>query len=198
MCHFDPFMPAWAYKAWAFSGISIGKMALDDFVFYPACGGLFFLIRLILKHHIKVGADMKWLKRIVFGVLVAITGLVWNIFSVCGQSIVVYFVVPGLAAILVSWKRWNVLVSLALAIFVVTMAGWWDIIDNLIIPQVAGFEWGNTWHYVLDGRHSAVFLDIATHPWAWTETVPLEIMPWFAVGGWLFIDGLANWIYDRT
>ena len=196
MCHFDS-IPAWIYHPWAFSGIKFGEMILEDFLFYPICGALFFLVRAIVPNF---GVSSHRNKLITWWALVGAGIISWYVFSTAGQSITLWFLTPGLGMLILSWRRWNLPRFFICGSFIVILSSVWDIGVNLITPQLPGLSWASQWLYNSISAirpHSQVFLSHTAHPWAWIEAIPIEILPWFAIGGWVFIYSLAQLIHDK-
>ncbi len=196
---FDPSMPGWAYHPWAIIGIKYGKMVLEDFIFYILCGALFYLVRYYTPN---IGTSKESSKYIVLSCQIALTLFASYIFNVGGQSISLWFTIPGILMLWLTRDSWNLPRFFIVGMFVVLMGSNWDTIATTIIPSIPGYAWASEWFYIsFDtqgiAHHSTLWLSYADHRWAWVGNVPIEIMYWFNISGWWFIYGLAqvceNW-----
>jgi hypothetical protein len=190
---YDSNYPGWLYHPWSVIFSNRG-MVFEDFLFYPLCGALFYLVR----YHIPdIGASKNSFKNIVLIVQFIIIVLLTYLFNSGGRSISLWFAIPGTLMLWITKDSWNLPRYFIVGMFVVLFGSNWDMIVTTIIPSIPGLAWASEWVYIsFDAQgvahHSTLWLDYSTHRWSWVGNIPIEIMYWFNISGWWFIYGLAQ------
>jgi hypothetical protein len=173
----DPQCAGWWYEPHKIWG-SVGLVAYEDIVFYPICGALFYLVRLVIPMtKSKIDPYLK-ITTLITLCLLGILSLI--IFNTGGKSSTYWFLIPGLGMFIYSYKEINIGRFLFTGLFIIVLASVWDL-------------WIKDWFYITaDLLHSNLWLDYKTHKWAWIGRSPVEITPWFSISGWVFIYPLAQ------
>lgn len=177
--YLDPAYSGWWYdphKIWG----SVGLVAYEDVVFYPICGALFYLVRLIMPS-VNTSQRLSQVLKVVTISIFSILGIAsLFIFNIGGRSSTYWFLIPGICLYLYTFKEINITKFLFTGLFIIAMASAWDL-------------WIKDWLYITADLHqSKIWLDYKIHPWAWINNSPVEITPWFSICGWVFIYPLAE------
>jgi hypothetical protein len=199
MTFYDPKYPGWLYHPWSIIGIDFG-IVFEDIVFYIICGMLFFFIRQKIPN---IGISKDWSKLLIFSGLMIFEGISLITFNFGGQSIILWFLIPGIIMLILSWKQWNLPRFFIMGAIINCLSIWWDTISSTIIPNIPGFSWASEWIYKSADKqgiwhHSNLWMNANICKWAWIGNVPIEIMFLFNISGWIFIYSLAQLIYDKT
>lgn len=179
MSHADPAWPGWWYAPERVHGYFLG-VSWEDWAFYPICGGLFYFVRMgfgVIVEYFHLYIKRNHLAmQLLWWVLVLITFAACSIFADGGVSIAWWFAIPGIIMMAFNLERIDFVQFVLTGAFIILMAAGWD----LFVPD---------WSYITEsGQHSKVWLNA---DWAWIHGKPVEIMPWFAKSGWIFIYNLA-------
>lgn len=190
---FDPEYPAWLFHPWAIIGPE-WFITLEDWLFYPVCGAMFYVIYRLLKYDpSKTKEWTKWAFQIFH---IAITLFFIYFTAPCGKSIAFQFAVVPIFLFFYTWNKWDTSHYIKLLIFVVVFAAVWDWAAVSWIHYIPGFAWASQWVYVSfdamgNPHHSSVFLSYTNCRWAWIFDNPIEITPWFGIAGAMFTYSLA-------
>jgi hypothetical protein len=175
--YMDPKFCGWWYEPHKIWG-SIGLISYEDIAFYPICGAFFYFIRLTIPNINTVKNYLLNFFSIIILSIIGITSLL--VFNLGGISSTLWFLIPGLFMIVYTMKELNFFRFIFTGIFIVVLASVWDL-------------WIKDWIYITaDLNHSKLWLDYASHKWAWIKGSPIEITPWFSISGWVFIYPLAQ------
>lgn len=183
-------LPGWFYHPWSVVAGNKG-MVLEDWLFYPICGALFYVVRNAIPN---IGVWSMTSKNITIGVLYLLMIFATSIFTIGGQSISIWFAIPGLIMLFLNRYTLNLGRFFVVGLIIVALGQQWDMITTNIIPSITGWEWSAEWSYVyVDAggisHHSALWLD---KKWSWIGNIPIEIMYWFNISGWIFIYGVGE------
>jgi len=159
----DPRISGWMYPpGWYLCGDFNGMVGLD-ILFYPICGGLFGLLKMVLP---KGKACIEKRDIVVFMFVAAL--LYTLLLSAGAASITVAFVIPALFLA----KKVNRLNFILTGAIIIIMASLWD----LFLPSWVYYFPDNTPH------HSVIWSEKY-----WIHGVPMAILPYFSISGWWFI-----------
>lgn len=199
---FDPNYPGWLFHPWAIIGPE-WLMTLEDWLFYPVFGSLFYLIFRIVKSsvkpYIKVAGrliptiPLRWAFQLFH---IGITLFFIYFSEEAGKSIAFQFALPAIVFFFYTFDRWDIVHYTKLFLFIVVFASVWDWVAVSWITYIPGFSWASQWVYVSFNamgvaHHSSVFLNYTEYPWAWVFKNPIEITPWFGIAGAMFTYSLA-------
>lgn len=170
--HADPTWPGWWYAPGKVLGY-IGKVSIEDILFYPICGAFFFCIKRILP-------KVKLWHNDIFNVITLILFLIVTGFFVVvgnagGLSIIAWFALPGLVLLVFNMHILNFVNFISTGIFIVGFASVWDLLIKDWLYVTSNFQHSNLW---------------INASWAWIGNSPIEITPWFSIAGWVFIYNL--------
>jgi hypothetical protein len=189
---YDSVFPGWLFHPWSIVGPE-WILTLEDWLFYPICGALFYTIFRLLKNNFRSSEWSKWSFQIFH---IAITIFFIYFTGLAGKSIALQFALPAVLLFFYAWDRWDTLHYLKLFLFIVLFASIWDWAAVSWVASIPGFSWASQWIYLsFDGsgvaHHSSVFLSYAEHGWAWIFHDPIEITPWFGIAGAMFTYSLV-------
>ena len=190
---YGPNFPGWLYHPWSVLFSNRG-MVFEDFIFYPLCGALFYLVR---YHVPDIGVSKEVYKNITLTLMIALIIILTCVFGPGGRSISCWFAFPGFFMLWLTRKDLNLPRFFIVGMFVVLFGSNWDTLVTTIIPSIPGLSWASEWVYISfdaqgTAHHSTLWLSYGTHRWAWVGNVPVEIMYWFNISGWWFIYGMAQ------
>jgi hypothetical protein len=159
----------------------VGRIAIEDILFYTICGAFFYGVYSILpkfKYRV-VDCYIKYSLLFVSSILGALS--FW-LFEVGGYSSTLWFMIPGMILFVDSFHNIDGKRFLLFGLFMVIVASAWDI-------------WFRDWQYIDQfGNHSTVWLNYSSNKWAWINGKnPIEVTPWFSFCGWWFIASLVEW-----
>lgn len=186
MLHHDPFFPGWIFPPWAVTGIEF-LLPLEDWVFYPACTTLFYII----YRKIKVTDESwnrTWLRRSIIGFY---SGLIlFSLFftELCGKSVSLMFVLPGVLLFYYARKEINLKKFVLFQIILMAINTIWDWWAVSWMHNIPGMSWASQWIYLSVNEsgeyvHSSIFLDYSKHAWAWIFNNPVENTPYLGFAG---------------
>lgn len=172
----DPTWPGWWYAPGKVFGY-IGKVSIEDILFYPICGAFFFCIKRVLP---KIELKHNDIFNVVALIFTIIAIQFFTMYGANGGlSIIVWFALPGLAMFLFNIYELNFVNYSLTGIFIVSFASIWDLFVK-------------DWIYITNSfQHSKLWI---SEPWAWIGNSPIEITPWFSVAGWIFIYNLDEFL----
>jgi hypothetical protein len=188
---YDPVFPGWLFHPWSVVGPE-WILTLEDWLFYPICGAFFYVIFSIVKNKETSPEWSKWLFQLFH---IAVTMFYLYFTGIAGKSIALQFAIVSIPLFFYAWDKWDTLHYLKLFSFIVIFAALWDWAAVTWITKIPGFAWASQWIYLtFDSNgiphHSSVFLSYSEHRWAWIFRNPIEITPWFGIGGAMFTYSL--------
>ena len=186
--YYDPNYPAWMIHPWGMIGID-WIMTIEDWLFYPVSGGLFYCIYLFVTGSNKPHETLKWAVQIAH---IGLTVFWLALGSYGGVSCATWFAIPAIIIFFLTWHDWDVVRYLKMSVVVaLVFCALWDVTMVSLVSMIAGLESCSSWIYVtFDAAgvayHSKAFLDYNTHGWAWIFNNPIEITIWFGITGAMY------------
>ncbi len=176
----DPDYTSWLFYPWTSVGEIFG-MCIEDWLFYPICSTLFYLIYRKYKST-SVSKDITKIWFMIIAILFTQFFLYFT--DLCGRILAIQSAIFGLLLIFYVWDRLDVKHFLKFAVFMILFAGIWDYIAVSLLAK--HWAWCSHWAYItfdISGMHyhSSVYLDYGRYPWAWILNNPIEITPWLAI-----------------
>jgi hypothetical protein len=169
--YMDPQYAGWWYESHKIWG-SVGLVAYEDIVFYPICGALFYLIRLIMPG-ISVSPKLNFYFKLLTLITICSLGIIsLIIFNTGGRSSTYWFLIPGLGMYIFSYKNINIPRFLFTGIFIIVLASVWDL-------------WIKDWFYITANLQHSICGSIIKH----TGGPGLERVPWKLPLGLVFVAG---------
>jgi hypothetical protein len=192
MQKYDPRFPGWLFAPWSIIGPDFG-LTLEDWIFLPASTTLFYAV------YRKVSIKRPFPQTSSFHVGVVcfygfLSVLAFIITGFAGKMEILMFIVPSMVLYWYARKTIDVKKFIMLQLFIVLFEVGWDLFAVSLLHSIPGLSWASQWSYIsfdVTGQchHSSVFLDYATHRWAWLLENPVEITPLFGLCG-----GILNYV----
>ena len=182
----DPSMEAWKFSKEHILGVWFLGMTIEDFLFAPGCGILFFYFYKWIDRKINYSSSqLSKVTVLVFHALILMFFLVWG--GQFGQY-QAFRMAIGLMCIIYCWDQWDLRQFWAVMFGIFIIAGLWDIWANsLTNPQQWFYRYVNTLQY------SNVY---AKWPFWWFKIgkgwFPLSIFPYYYISGGVFTYGVLN------
>jgi hypothetical protein len=192
----DPEFPGWIVPPWSSSGW-LGFWCVEDLLFYTFVTVLFYGVYRF-SHRNPNAQDFKCAQRLktvffVFLCLASLAILLWS--GICGKLETLVYAIPSLLMMVYAWKRIN---SRRMIIFLGVMVTFETIWDLFAVSWLYYYRsWAPGWIYITwnatgEAQFSRIFLDPATHKWAWIFNNPVDITPWYGIVGASFIYMAIN------
>jgi hypothetical protein len=188
--YIDNQIPGWIVLPWNTLGI-IGYWYIEDWLFY--CFTTIFFYGLYRYYHKSLRNDFRYsevIKNLYFYFLLTTSILMFCFTGICGKLETVFYAVPALFLMKLSWKHINIRKML---IFVVSLVLFEMLWDWFAVSWIYNYKsWAPGWIYLIyDSNYiatcSKVFLDPQKSPWAWIFNNPIEITPWYGISGITFL-----------
>lgn len=197
MLRIDPEFPGWLNAPWAIFGKE-KFMVLEDWLFYPGCTALFYIIfRKVVSSPKLPSSPNLFTFILLFYLFVTLFFLIFS--ATAGKSIAMMFAVPGIILFILSRKYIDLKTFVIFQTVIVLFEVIWDLLAVSLIHYLPGFAWASQWIYITfdsagNYTHSSIFLDYGMHRWAWLFMNPIEITPWFGIAGGLFNYALFTFL----
>jgi len=189
MNYFDPQMEAWKFSPQHIIEFRFLLMEIEDFLFAPICGVLFFYFYKWIDRGINYqSSELCKLITLCINIFICFFFICWGGYFGKYQA---WRMILGIACIIYTWESFDVRQFFVVMAGIFIIAGLWDIWANsLSTPQ--------QWYYrdIVSLKYSKVYADF---PCWWFKIgkgwFPLSIFPYYYISGGTFTYGIISALF---